>query len=59
MLWVELYLLPNIICGHPNAPVPGQVTLFGDGVFFFFFFLSFVFLGLYLWHREVPRLGVE
>ena len=26
---------------------------------FFFFCLSFVFLGPYLWHMEVPRLGVQ
>ena len=26
---------------------------------FFFFFLSFVFLGLHLRHMEIPRLGVE
>ena len=24
-----------------------------------FFFLSFFFLGLHLWHMEVPRLGIE
>ena len=27
--------------------------------FFKFFILVFVFLGLYLWHVEFPRLGVE
>ena len=27
--------------------------------FFVFCFLSFVYLGLYLWHMEVPRLRVE
>ena len=27
--------------------------------FFFFFFFFLVFLGLPLWHMEVPRLGVE
>ena len=27
--------------------------------FFFFFFFFFFSLGLYLWHVEVPRLGVE
>ena len=26
-------------------------------IFLFFFFLSFVFFGLHLWHVEVPRLG--
>ena len=26
---------------------------------FFFFFHSFFFLGLHLWHMEIPRLGVE
>ena len=27
--------------------------------FYYFIFILFVFLGLYLWHMEVPRLGVE
>ena len=30
-------------------------TVRGTSIFFFFFF----FLGPYLWHMEVPRLGVE
>ena len=29
------------------------------GSFFFFFFVFLPFLGLLLWHMEVPRLGVE
>jgi len=28
-------------------------------LFFFFLFFFFVFLGLHLWHMEVPRLGVN
>ena len=28
-------------------------------IFILFIFVSFVFLGLHLWHMEVPRLGVE
>ena len=26
---------------------------------FYFIVLSFAFLGLHLWHMEIPRLGVE
>ena len=29
------------------------------GVFFVFLFFCFCFLGLHLWHMEVPRLGVK
>ena len=31
----------------------------GSRLFFFFFFVFLPFLGLLLWHMEVPRLGVE
>ena len=40
----------RISCSHQNS----DFTLF-----FFFFFFFFVFLGLYLRHIEVPRLGVK
>ena len=30
-----------------------------DESFFFFFFFFLIFLGLHLWHMEVPRLRVE
>ena len=36
-----------------------HVILNGKISFFFFFLLSFVFLGLHLWHMEVPRLRVK
>ena len=38
------------ILGHP-FPSPGEIPLS--------ILLVFVFLGLHLWHMEVPRLGVE
>ena len=41
------------ICLDDEAIQPSWGSLF-----FFFFFGLFVFLGLYLWHMEVPRLGV-
>ena len=47
-----------------NSPTPLTWSLENSSsfvfFFFFFFFLFFlVFLGLFLWHREVPRLGVK
>ena len=29
------------------------------GIFYFYFFLSFIFSGPHLWHMEIPRLGVQ
>ena len=40
------------------GPVPHQLHN-PDKFFFFFFFLFLSFLGLLLWHMEVPRLGGE
>ena len=36
-----------------------MIVNYYSGILFFFFFLSLVFLRLYLQHMEVPRLGVE
>ena len=47
----------------PQAPCKNHSTLcfyeFGSFFFFFFFFFCFFFLGLHLWHMEVPKLGGE
>ena len=50
-------------CGYTGLckralPRPLSLSL-SLSLFFFFFFWSLVFLGLYRWHMEVPRLGVE
>ena len=42
--------------GKMNSPSLFELRPSFFSLFFFFFF---VFLGLYLWHMEVPRLGVE
>ena len=36
-----------------------QSMPYGLGVFFSFFFFSFLFFGLNPWHMEIPRLGVD
>ena len=54
-LWLDirLYFSMGKYVGNRVAEFYGKYMLT------FFFFLSFIFLGLYLWHMEVPRLGVE
>ena len=37
----------------------GRMIERGSGFFFVLFFLFLLFLGLYLWQVEIPRLGVE
>ena len=43
------------LCSHRGAWYTGLNCTWNFNLFFFFFF----FLGPYLWHMEVPRLGVE
>ena len=51
-------------CGGGWGEILDRVARIGlvrEGFFFLpsFLFFFFVFLGLYPWHMEVPRLGVE
>ena len=50
---VETVLSSSVLRDHSEGP--RSLKLF----FFFFFFCLFVSLGLYMWHMEVPRLGVK
>ena len=63
--WGHCHLLP---ANWPHASIitPAWLIhihlpfgLFNTFLFFWFLFVCFAFLGLYLWHMEVPRLGVE
>ena len=49
-LTLDVFLLPR---GHSEAPI-----IMGF-CFVFVFVLFFVFVGMHLWHMEVPRLGVK
>ena len=56
-------LLPEFRCSTAAGTVSSTTLIYFYIFFFFFFFfffflLKYVFLGLYLWHVEVPRLGV-
>ena len=43
-----------------NAVASGQGSSPGGGGFWIYFFnFNFIFLRPYLWHMEIPRLGVE
>ena len=47
---------------NPSNAMYNTVTIVNNTLLYFFFFclfLSFVFLGLHLWHMEVPRLGFQ
>jgi len=45
-----------VLLGSLNLPFYVTINTLSD---FFFFFFFFVFLGLYSWPMEVPRLGVK
>ena len=62
MLWPLALRAPKVLNLFDHRVL--EILVSGDDVcysffFFFFFFLSFLpFIGLLLWHMEVPRLGV-
>ena len=53
----------NNTCISPNRLVYGRYLLTGSFfphfIFYFILFIYLFILGLYLWHVEVPRLGVK
>ena len=50
-----------LLCGYECILADGVKVFEKEGTFFFLFyyFILFLFLELYLWHMEVPRLGIE